>query len=115
MGVAGLPLWLPEWKGAEAEVQRINMPGLRLHAQAFLDLVFSEDYLDTLPEGLESAIVSPAGILAEAIDGGTNVEVIVASRLVRRAVESFLEDAPGDLRRLICQFPIIVDRDGSEG
>ncbi|WP_139131506.1 hypothetical protein [Micromonospora halophytica] len=110
MSVVGLPSWLPDWAGVEAESRKFDVSALRLRAQELVDLVLTEetDYLDALPEIIESAIVTPLGVLSDALDEGTDVEVIVASRLVRRAVDPFLAEAPEDLRRLIGHLPLPV-------
>lgn len=112
MAVVGLPSWLPDWAGAEAESRKSDASAIRLRAQELVDLVLTEDtgYLDALPESIESAIVTPLGVLSDALDEGTDVEVVVASRLVRRAVDAFLADAPEDLRRLVSHLPFPVDQ-----
>jgi hypothetical protein len=114
VGVDGLPSWLPDWKGAGAASRTCDVAALRLRAQELVDLVLTDDtkYLDALPENIESAIVTPLGVLSAALDEGTDVEVIVASRLVRRAVTPFLAQAPEDLRRLIGHLPIPVGVSG---
>ncbi|WP_148086364.1 hypothetical protein [Micromonospora sp. HM5-17] len=110
MGVVGLPSWLPDWAGAEAESRSLDVSALRLRAQELVDLVLTEDteYLDALPASIESAIVTPLGVLSDSLDEGTDVEVIVASRLVRRAIDPFLKEAPEELRRLIGYLPFPV-------
>jgi hypothetical protein len=111
MGMMGLPPSLPDWAGAEAESRNSDVMALRRHAQELVDLVLREDtrYLDALPESIESAIVTPLGILSHAIDEGTDAELVVASRLVRRSVSPFLTEAPEDLRRLLGHLPSPVD------
>jgi len=110
MAVVGLPSWLPDWAGAEAESRKLDVSALRLRAQELVDLVLTEDteYLDALPASIESAIVTPLGVLSDSLDEGTDVEVIVASRLVRRAIDPFLKEAPEELRRLIGYLPFPV-------
>ena len=62
-----LPPWLPDWEGAVEIAERIDAAGLRGLVGELLDLVFPEDtvFLDSLPESLESALVSPLNVLAE--------------------------------------------------
>lgn len=110
MGIVGLPSWLPDWAGAEAESRKSDVSALRLRAQELVDLVLTEDteYLDALPASIESAIVTPLSVLSDSLDEGTDVEVIVASRLVRRAIDPFLKEAPEELRRLIGYLPFPV-------
>ncbi len=107
MGVAGLPSWLPDWEGAEAVARDCDISRLRSLAQELVDLVFTDDtvYLDALPSVIESAMVVPLGILSDALDDGTDVELLVASRLVQRSVGDFLAEGPEDLRRSIGAFP----------
>ncbi|MEV4639540.1 hypothetical protein AB0J80_19515 [Actinoplanes sp. NPDC049548] len=107
MGVVGLPSWLPDWAGAEEETRRADIPTLRLRAQELVDLVFTDDtdYLDALPESIEASVVTSVVVLSDALRDGTDVEVVVASRLVRRSVDSLLAGAPEELRRLIRHLP----------
>ena len=100
-------MWLPDWEGADAESRSCDVAALRVRAQELVDLVLAEDteYLDALPEDIESAIVTPLSTLSAALDEGTDVEVVVASRVVRRVVTPLLAAAPEDLRRLIGRLP----------
>ena len=76
-------------------------------AQELVESVFAEDtvYLDALPERIESAIVTPLSMLADALDRGNDDEVLAAARLVRRCVEPLPADAPDGLRRLVERLP----------
>jgi hypothetical protein len=107
-----LPSWLPDWERAEAEVRASDVSALRSHAQELVDLVLAEDteFLDALPEDIESAIVTPLSTLSVALEEGTDVELVVASRVVRRTVTPFLAEAPEDLRRLIGHLPAPVQQ-----
>ncbi|MET7426691.1 hypothetical protein [Dactylosporangium sp. NPDC005555] len=107
-----LPAYLPEWRGAAAAVAAADMVTLRRSARDPVDLVFAEDtrFLDALAEPLESAIVTPLAGLSQALAHGTNVEIFVASRLVRRSVEDLLAGAPPELRRLVSRLPAATAR-----
>lgn len=106
----GLPAYLPEWRGAESATAAADMPMLRQRARELVDLVLAEDtrYLDALPETIESAIVTPLSILSHALDQGSDVDVLVASRLVRRSVEYLLTEAPPQLQYLVTGLPTSV-------
>jgi hypothetical protein len=107
MAVAGLPPWLPDWEGAETATHATDIEAVRRCAQGLVDLVFTDDtvYLDSLPDELESALVSPLGILSDVLEGGSDVELLVASRLLRRSIGSYLADAPQELRQLLHSLP----------
>lgn len=103
-----LPPWLPDWEGAVEIAGRIDADGLRGLVGELLDLVFTEDtvFLDSLPEGLESALVPPLNILAEIYEGGASpTELVVASRLVRRSSIPYINDGPEELKVLIEALP----------
>jgi hypothetical protein len=71
-------------------------------------LVFTEDtvFLDSLPESLESVLVSTLNVLAEIYEGDANsTELVVASRLVRRSVFPYINDGPEELKVLIEALP----------
>jgi hypothetical protein len=108
MASISLPTWHPDWVGAEEAVERLNPAGLRLRAQELVELVFGhgDRYLDALPEDIGSSIVTPLAMLSQALDHGTDVEVLVAARLVRRSVESLLAEAPIMLRSLVREMPV---------
>ncbi|WP_406094722.1 hypothetical protein [Kitasatospora purpeofusca] len=103
-----LPPWLPDWEGVEDIATRIDAASLRERVGKLLDLVFTEDtiLLDSLPETLESALVSPLNILGEIYESAASLtELVVASRLVRRSVISYLKDGPDELKVLIEALP----------
>lgn len=111
MGVwvmSSIPEWLPDWEGAEDVAKRINGDSLRKAVADLLELVYSDDtvYMDSLPEELESALISPLGFLAEAYEANESIiDVIVAARLVRRSVVGLIDSGPDNLKRLIESFP----------
>ncbi|GAB3840924.1 hypothetical protein ACFPIJ_44520 [Dactylosporangium cerinum] len=102
-----LPAWLPDWNGAADAVRDADLAAVRATARELVDLVLTEDsrYLDALTETVESAIVTPLAMLSEALDRGTDAEVLVAARLVRRSVEAYLAEAPLRLRHLVRGLP----------
>lgn len=94
--------------GAEEISAEIDQDILRMRVGELIDLVFAEDtiLLDSLSEGLESALISPLGILGQIYDMGTGpVELVVACRMVRRSAIPYLYDAPESLRILIEALP----------
>jgi hypothetical protein len=108
MATMRLPDRLPDWEGAERIAAQIDPVSLRMTVGQLVDLVLSEDvvFLDSLDDILESAIVVPLTILAGIYDDKRPlVELVVAARLVRRSVESYLEDAPQELVDLIYALP----------
>ncbi|WP_433076967.1 hypothetical protein ACQP1P_33300 [Dactylosporangium sp. CA-052675] len=106
----GWPAYLPEWRGAESATAASDMSMVRQRARELVGLVLAEDtrYLDALPETIESAIVTPLSILSHALDQGSDVDVLVASRLVRRSVEYLLTEAPPQLQYLVTGLPTSV-------
>ncbi|QMU74874.1 hypothetical protein GXW83_02900 [Streptacidiphilus sp. PB12-B1b] len=103
-----LPSWLPDWVGAEEISAETNSDILRMRVGELIDLVFTEDtiFLDSLSESLESALISPLGILGQIHDMDADpVELVVACRLVRRSVIPYLDGAPESLRILIEALP----------
>ena len=99
--------WLPEWIGAEQQLHHVDVAALRARAQELVDLVLTEDsvYLDALPEHIESSLITPLAILAKVLEDGSDVEVLVAARLVGRGAATWVAEAPDDLRRLLTSLP----------
>lgn len=108
MNQRSLPPWLPEWAGAEAAAERIDVGRLKDTIEHVVNLVLAEDavFLDSLPEVLESALVTPVGILDDIHSShGSPVELVVAARLVRRSVAPYLDIVPPNLLTLIKDLP----------
>lgn len=103
-----LPEWLPEWNGAQEIVDKVDVVDLRRRVRELLGLVFTEDtvLLDSLGDELESALVSPLGTLAEIYEAkASDVDLVVACRLVRGAAIPYVAAAPEKLRKLIEELP----------
>jgi hypothetical protein len=94
--------------GAEEIAAETDQRSLRMRAGALIDLVFAEDpiLLDSLSDGLESALVSPLEILGKVYEMGADpVEMVVACRLVKRSAIPYLDGGPESLRILIEALP----------
>jgi hypothetical protein len=103
-----LPPWLPDWDDADAIARSVNAMELKSTIQALVDLVLTEDtqFLDSLQGDLESALISPLDTLAQIYDSSNSlVELVVASRLVRRSAIPYLRTAPEELKLLIQALP----------
>lgn len=103
-----LPPWLPEWDGAEAVAEQIDTGELEVTIENLGNLVFAEDtvFLDSLPEIVESALVTPLSTLMSVHSSHENLtELIVAARLVRRSIAPCLDMVPQELLTLIQALP----------
>ncbi|MGW1228321.1 hypothetical protein [Streptomyces sp. NPDC002530] len=103
-----LPPWLPEWEGAAEIAEKCDANALRELVGKLLDLVFAEDtvFLDSLPDALESALVSSLNPLSETYESdAAPVNLVVASRLVRRSVLPYTDGGPEELKALIETLP----------
>ena len=103
----GLPPYLPEWVGAEVLADQLDTGELRRIAGELVKLVLAEDtsVLDSLPESVESALVTPLMILETARTSGDVVRLVVAARLVRRGAETVMEQCPPDVKDKLLRLP----------
>lgn len=103
-----LPAWLSEWEGAEAVAASIDMATLRANAQDLVSYVLAEDtcVLDSLPEAIESALITPIAILGRVCDENrSTVELVVAARLVRRSAAGLFAQCSSELLAKLLRLP----------
>ncbi|MER5625687.1 hypothetical protein ABT061_32080 [Streptosporangium sp. NPDC002544] len=101
-----VPSWIPAWQGAEQIAQDLDAEALRTAARKLVDLVLTDDtiVLDSLPEAVESNLVTPLTILVSVLDKpSSTLELVVAARLVRQS--ALLSLCPPELGVLIRQLP----------
>ncbi|WP_147312341.1 hypothetical protein [Thermomonospora umbrina] len=103
-----LPLWLPEWNGAEDAGKEIGIERVSFIVARLIDLVLTDDaaVLDSLPPDIESALIGPLDTLASVYEGGGSLtELVVAARLVRRSVMPYLRGTHEEMESLIRSLP----------
>jgi hypothetical protein len=103
-----LPPWLPEWEGAAELAAQTDIARLRADVADLVGYVLAEDttVLDSLPEEVESALVTPLTMLGRVHDDGTDpVELVAAARLVRRSVAGCLDRCPDPVRARLLKLP----------
>ncbi len=85
----------------------LDIDELRKVAQGLVDLVLTDDcvFLDSLPDELESNVVTPLTLLARVLNGPDDpVELIKAAHLVKVCAKP-TDACPAELNELLRQLP----------
>lgn len=103
-----LPSWMPERLDAASLVQELDIEQLRADVTDLVEFALAEDtgFLDSLPEEVESALVTPLLLLGRVNSTNSDpVELVVAAQLVRRSVNDYLIRCPAELTARLMKLP----------
>ncbi|MEY9910647.1 hypothetical protein ABIA35_006891 [Catenulispora sp. MAP12-49] len=91
-----------------AEAARHDMDAVRGAATALVDLVLTDDYayMDALPIAVQTSVLTPLGMLSDALDDRVDDPIIIAAiRSVKGSVRGVLAQCPPEMRELIENLP----------
>lgn len=86
----------------------LDMHAVRETATALMDLVLADDcvYIDALPDPVQTELLTPLGMLCEALQDGAGDPIVIATtQVVKSSARDVLPLCPQRMRELIEALP----------